>query len=150
MFQTPSFQNKKTLAFRLDAYYNTHIDGFGKGRILGREARQKNVIAYAGRNGVEPFTIWLEGLRDAEGRRRILVRITRVACGNYGDCAPVGDGVSELRLFFGPGYRIYFGEHENDVVVLLCGGDKGTQEKDIRMAKELWKEYLNNAHIQNI
>jgi putative addiction module killer protein len=60
---------------------------------------------------------------------------------------PAGEGVSELRLFFGSGYRVYFGEQDNQIVVLLCGGDKGSQGKDIEQAKTYWKEYLNHEHL---
>jgi putative addiction module killer protein len=105
----------------------------------------KRVIVYVGEEGHEPFTEWLTTLRDVQGRQRILVRIGRLEQGNFGDCAAVGDGVSELRLFFGPGYRVYFGEDENTVVVLLCGGDKGAQQRDIAQAKTYWKEYLRRA-----
>ena len=81
------------------------------------------------------------------GRKRILARLARLAQGNLGDCAPVGEGVSELRLFFGPGYRVYFGEQGNDLVVLLCGGDKDTQGQDIALAKDYWKEYQSDAKL---
>ena len=86
--------------------------------------------------------IWLVSLRDLMGRKRILARIARLEQGNFGDCEPVGEGVCELRLFFGSGYRVYFGEDENNIVVLLCGGDKGNQHQDIKQAKMYWKEYL--------
>ena len=106
----------------------------------------KRVIVYANDSGKEPFTEWLYGLRDVMGRKRILARVSRLQQGNYGDCEPVGEGVSELRLFFGSGYRVYFGEHGNDIVVLLCG-DKGSQSKDIQQAKAYWKEYLSHEQI---
>lgn len=105
----------------------------------------KRVIVYASDNAKEPFTEWIYGLRDVMGRKRILARVSRLQQGNYGDCEPVGDGVSELRMFFGSGYRVYFGEHGNDV--LLCGGDKGSQNKDIQQAKTYWKEYLSHERI---
>ena len=104
----------------------------------------KRVIVYANDNGEEPFTDWLYGLRDIVGRRRILARVSRLQQGNYGDCEPVGEGVSELRMFFGSGYRVYFGEQGNDIVVLLSGGDKGSQSNDIQQAKVYWKEYLSH------
>jgi len=107
----------------------------------------KRVIVYADDCEKEPFTEWLFGLRDVMGRKRILARVSRLQQGNYGDCEPVGEGVSELRLFFGSGYRVYFGEHGNDIVVLLCGGDKGSQSKDIQQAKAYWKEYLSHEQI---
>lgn len=105
------------------------------------------VIVYARENGKEPFTEWLYGLRDSVGRRRILARVSRLQQGNYGDCESVGEGVYELRLFFGPGYRVYFGEQENHIMVLLCGGDKGSQGKDIDQAKAYWTEYLSHEQL---
>jgi putative addiction module killer protein len=110
-------------------------------------AKPKRVIIYADDRGIEPFTDWLFSLRDLLGRKRILARVARLEQGNYGDCEPVGEGVSELRLFFGSGYRVYFGEDENNIVVLLCGGDKGSQHQDIKQAKSYWKEYLDNEKI---
>ena len=110
-------------------------------------AKPKSVIVYADEKGKEPFTDWLYGLRDIMGRKRILARIARLGQGNFGDCEPVGEGVSELRLFFGPGYRVYFGEDENSIVVLLCGGDKGSQNQDTRGAKACWKEYLSHEKL---
>jgi putative addiction module killer protein len=94
------------------------------------DAMPKRVIVYANDSAKEPFTEWLYGLRDVMGRKRILARISRLQQGNFGDCEPVGDGVNELRMFFGSGYRVYFGEHGTDIVVLLCGGDKGSQSKN--------------------
>ena len=72
---------------------------------------------------------------------------SRLEQGNFGDCASVGDGVSELRMFFGPGYRVYFGEHGDVVVILLCGGDKSSQNRDIEQAKTYWKEYLSHEEL---
>jgi putative addiction module killer protein len=106
----------------------------------------KQVIVYADDNGREPFTEWLNNLRDSAGRKRILARLFRLEQGNYGDCKPVGEGVRELRMFFGSGYRVYFGEHENDIVVLLCGGDKGSQDDDIQQAKVYWSNTLNRIN----
>jgi putative addiction module killer protein len=80
-----------------------------------KAARPRRVIVYSDDEGNEPFTEWLEDLRDVMGRKRILSRIARLEQGNFGDCAPVGEDVSELRLFFGPGYRVYFAEDEGDI-----------------------------------
>lgn len=112
-------------------------------------AEQKQVLFYSDKNGVEPLTKCRYNLRDSTGRLRILARLKRLEQGNYGDCQPVGNGVSELRLFFGSGYRIYFAEEEYNIIILLCGGDKNSQSKDIEKAKEYWKEYLNHGKIQN-
>lgn len=105
----------------------------------------KTVIVYQDDKGKEPFTDWLNGLRDQKGRRFILKRIGRLEQGLYGDCRSVGGGVSELRIFFGPGYRIYFGEKASHIVILLCGGDKDSQSRDIQNAKEYWKEYKDHG-----
>jgi len=109
----------------------------------------KQVVVYAKENGEEPFTEWLYSLRDVMARKRILVRVSRLQQGNYGDCEPVGEGVRELRMFFGSGYRVYFGEQDDAIVVLLCGGDKGSQRKDIEQAKVFWEEYLSHEQLQN-
>ncbi|MEZ5814401.1 MAG: type II toxin-antitoxin system RelE/ParE family toxin [Alphaproteobacteria bacterium] len=84
----------------------------------------KQVIVYQDESGKEPFTDWLNDLRDQKGRRAVLKRVGRLEHGLYGDCKPVGEGVSELRIFVGPGYRVYFGEEDGHIVVLLCGGDE--------------------------
>lgn len=104
---------------------------------MAQGVRPKTVIIYADENGTEPFTTWLEGLRDPSVRRRILVRLRRVEQGNYGDYKTVQDGVYELRFTFGPGYRVYFGEDGDTLVVVLGGGDKSTQSKDTRKSQGL-------------
>ncbi|HLY81209.1 MAG TPA: type II toxin-antitoxin system RelE/ParE family toxin [Caulobacteraceae bacterium] len=86
------------------------------------------------------FRAWLAGLRDLRARGRIAVRIDRLAEGNPGDVKSVGDGVSELRIDHGPGYRLYFTRQGALLVILLCGGDKSSQDRDIRQAKALAKE----------
>ncbi|MGK7932056.1 MAG: type II toxin-antitoxin system RelE/ParE family toxin [Microcystaceae cyanobacterium] len=105
----------------------------------------KILIVYQDADGNEPFTHWLNSLRDVQGRKRISVRLRRLEQGNYGDCQPIGEGVLELRMFFGPGYRVYFGEVGDTIVLLLCGGDKSSQKKDIETAKVYWREHLSNA-----
>jgi putative addiction module killer protein len=88
----------------------------------------------------ETFSQWLSGLRDARAKAEVARRVRRLALGNPGDVKPVGDGVSELRIHYGPGYRVYYVQRGNLLVVLLCGGDKGTQAKDIAAAVKLAKE----------
>jgi len=88
----------------------------------------------------DEFSDWVNNLRDRKARAIILRRISRLALGAFGDVEPVGEGVSELRIHFGPGYRAYFVRRGAEVVVLLCGGDKDTQARDIKRAKELAKE----------
>ena len=85
----------------------------------------------------EVFAKWLDGLRDVRARARILVRIKRLATGNPGDARPVGEGVSELRIDYGPGYRVYCKKRGREVVILLAGGDKRTQASDIKTALRL-------------
>jgi putative addiction module killer protein len=85
----------------------------------------------------EAYTIWFNGLRDTQARARVVVRVKRLALGNAGDVEPVGEGVSELRIHFGPGYRVYFIRRRATVIVLLGGGDKSTQKNDIAAAKTL-------------
>jgi putative addiction module killer protein len=86
------------------------------------------------------FSAWLAGLADRKGRARILARLTSAACGNLGDCEPVGEGVSEMRIHYGPGYRVYFVRNGATIYVLLNGGDKGSQKRDIERAKSLARE----------
>jgi putative addiction module killer protein len=85
----------------------------------------------------ETFSGWMRSLRDAQGRAVIARRIERMAAGNFGDHRSVGEGVSELRVPFGPGYRVYYTLRGKDLIVLLCGGDKGSQRRDIARAREL-------------
>jgi putative addiction module killer protein len=112
---------------------------------LAKIVEPKELVFYADENGNEPFQLWLDDLRDARNRRRILSRLVRVQQGNYGDVEPIGEGLSELRFFFGSGYRVYFGEDADNIVVILCGGDKASQNQDIENAKAYWQEYQNNA-----
>ncbi len=107
---------------------------------------EQEVRVYARSNGSEPFTEWLRGLRDGAGRNRVRQRIVRVRLGNFGDARSVGDGVHELRIHAGPGYRIYFGRDGDTVVILLCGGDKGSQTRDIERAQQYWRDYRSRSH----
>lgn len=88
----------------------------------------------------EVYVKWFNSLRDRQARAHIDIRIRRLSLGNPGDVKPVGEGVSELRIDYGPGYRIYFVQKGQSVIVLLAGGDKSTQGKDIRMALDLARE----------
>ena len=85
----------------------------------------------------EEYSEWFANLRDKQARARINLRIRRLSLGNPGDVKPVGEGVSELRIDHGPGYRVYFLQRDREVVILLAGGDKRTQQKDIETALEL-------------
>jgi putative addiction module killer protein len=105
------------------------------------EAKPRFVYSYETKSGHVPFAEWIDGFGDESEIAAIIVaRIERVENGNFGDVEGVGEGVFELRIDEGPGYRVYFGQ-SGDIVVLLTGGDKGTQNADIRKARVLWKEF---------
>ena len=99
------------------------------------------LLRYQRDDGREPFSDWLNGLRDKVAQARIRIRLRQVQAGNFGDSEPVGEGVIELRVHVGAGYRVYCGRHGKAIVLLLCGGDKGSQSADIKRAKELWSEW---------
>jgi putative addiction module killer protein len=88
------------------------------------------------------FTRWLRSLRDARARARIVARIDRMAAGNLGDAKPVGGGLSEMRVHHGPGYRVYFMQRGTALIILLCGGDKREQTKDIESARRIAQDWL--------
>jgi putative addiction module killer protein len=90
------------------------------------------------------FTAWFGRLRDANAKTRILVRIRRLGLGNPGDVKPVGEGISEMRILYGPGYRIYFQQRGNLLVILLCGGDKASQRADIARAKVIASQWTED------
>ena len=96
---------------------------------------------YVTESRISPFNEWLEGLKSREIRAIVRARLNRLRLGSFGDCKSVGDGVSELRIHLSPGYRVYFGKEGNTVVILLYGGTKGSQQRDIEKAKALWRVY---------
>lgn len=105
-----------------------------------KEARRKVLRNYQTRSGDIPFLEWLNHFKDPITRARIRHRLDRIELGNYGDSKSLGEGVCELRLDFGAGYRVYFAEQDEVIVILLAGGDKSTQVKDIKTAKLYWQE----------
>lgn len=121
---------------------------YNKSEYYMRHPGEKDVIVYTLPSGKKPVREWLDNMKDAVTRLRIWSRLSRLALGHYGDCKSVGDGVYELRLAFGPGYRIYFGEIGQDIIILLCGGDKSTQEKDIQKAKIYFQRVKGEHHEQ--
>ena len=92
-------------------------------------------------DGIIPFDRWIAKLRDARAKARVFTQIDRLALGLPGDWKPVGEGVCELRVSEGKGYRVYFARESQSVVILLCGGDKSTQNRDIELAKSYWRQY---------
>ena len=103
------------------------------------EAQPYTIEMYVTRTENVPFEEWLQGLRDARARTR--ARLARVRLGNLGDAHAVGGGVLELRIDYGPGYRVYYAQSGPATLLLLCGGDKTTQAADIRQAQTYWTEY---------
>lgn len=106
------------------------------------------VLEYITTKGESPLADWLRGL-DAPVWARVRTRIDRLARGNFGDAKSIGGGIFELRLDFGPGYRVYFGRQGSRVVILLCGGDKGSQSSDITKAKQYWADCKAGANDGN-
>ena len=104
------------------------------------------VLIYEDIGGKAPYAHWLDGLRDKQAAAKIEVRIRRIRLGNLGHWDPVGEGVGELKIDYGPGYRVYFGRVGSTFVVLLCGGDKKTQRKDIAKAKVFWQNFKERYH----
>jgi putative addiction module killer protein len=107
---------------------------------------EKEVITYHTQDGKEPFIDWLRSLRDMKVRQRIEARLKRIKYGNYGDHKHF-EGIIELRLHFGKGYRIYFGEEHGHLIILLAGGDKSSQKTDIDRAIEYWRDYHEQKKI---
>ena len=100
---------------------------------------QKILVDYQSSEGKRPFNEWFYSRNiDNKTRARILIRLNRLSLGNPGDCEPVGGGVFELKIDLGPGYRIYFAYQGSEIVILISGGDKSTQKKDIQKAIEYW------------
>lgn len=108
---------------------------------MGAKVTPREVVEYLDARGRSPFGVWLAELRDGRARNLIRKRVNRVRLGNLGDHRALVDGVKELRIHFGPGYRVYLGEDGSTIVVLLCGGDKRSQESDIEKATSYWREY---------
>ncbi|NVD96800.1 type II toxin-antitoxin system RelE/ParE family toxin [Massilia sp. BJB1822] len=104
------------------------------------------LLRYRRNDGREPFTEWLSSLRDKVAQARIRIRLRQLETGNFGDAASVGEGVMELRIHLGAGYRVYFAQHGKAIVILLCGGDKSSQSTDIRRAKEYWLDWKGREH----
>jgi putative addiction module killer protein len=106
------------------------------------------VRRYQTTEGAVPVTQWLDSLRDPEARARIVARIDRLQIGLPGDWRNLGGGVCELRVDYGPGYRLYYAQEGSTLILLLCGGDKRTQTKDIERAHAYWKDYKARSRPQ--
>jgi len=106
--------------------------------------RARKLVLYETVDGKCPWHEWFIELKDRKAQAAIDARLLRLERGQFGDCKRVGAGVSELRVHYGPGYRVYFGEDGDSLVALLCGGSKGTQKRDIARAKAYWAEYRSS------
>lgn len=98
--------------------------------------------------GADPFAVWFKALRDRQAQARVQVRLDRLERGLFGDVEPCGEGVWELRIDWGPGYRVYYGRAGSTAVLLLLGGDKRKQQADIKKAKEYWNDYQERTKTQ--
>lgn len=105
------------------------------------ETKARRLLKYVTEKGRCPFDDWVEGLKDKKTEAIVATRLNRVIQGNFGQCRKLEGGIQELKIDFGPGFRVYFAEDGETIVVLLCGGDKSTQSKDIAKAKEYWADY---------
>lgn len=113
-----------------------------------RKVNKKILRAYKTQIGIIPFLEWFNNLKDLSFKQRIKRRLDRLELGNFGDCESVGAGVLELRFKFGPGYRIYFTEKDDVIIILLCGGDKKSQKKDIKIAKDYMRDLKEGDYEQ--
>ena len=105
------------------------------------DAEPRDVEYYETQQGRVPCREWIDSLKDRRARAKIWARIDRVRLGNLGHCGSVGSGVMELKIDYGPGYRVYFGQVGSKLIILLCGGDKSTQQNDIAVAHSYWADY---------
>lgn len=103
-----------------------------------------DIEIYETPSGKRPFEIWIREIKEVHTRAKILTRLDRLKLGNFGDCKTIEEGVCELRIHYGPGIRVYYGKIGSKVILLLCGGDKGSQSRDITKAKE----YLNDYQLR--
>ena len=113
------------------------------------QIRPREVLIYTTPNGRSPYRQWYARIKDQKAQIALSNRITRLRTGNFGDFKRLDAGLYELRIHHGPGYRIYFGVFQNDLVILLCGGAKGTQQRDITRAKNYWNDFLERMKEQS-
>lgn len=110
------------------------------------EVKPRIVYNYQTISGNKPFGEWFASLKDRKTRSLVRIRINRLRLGNFGDCRHLGEGIYELRINYGPGYRVYFGDLDGENVILLCGGDKKTQTRDIEKARKYWQELRSRVY----
>ncbi len=103
--------------------------------------KERSILEYAHQSGKRPFQVWLNGLKDIKGRACIRKEINKLRLGLLSNTQPLRNGLFEIRIFFGPGYRVYFGKDDRNTIILLWGGDKGSQKRDIIKAEKYWNIY---------
>lgn len=113
-----------------------------------RAAVTRKAHEYILKDGKKPYSDWLLGLRDKRAAAKIVTAVRKMEAGNFGDSEPIGEGVSENKLHYGPGYRVYYALDGRELVVLLCGGDKSTQQADINQARVYWADYLERKKLE--
>lgn len=113
------------------------------------EAKEREIRIFYKASGASPYLDWFRRLKDTRAKQKIQARLARVRLGNLGKTNSVGEGVRELKIDFGPGYRVYFGEDGDTLVILLCGGDKSSQRDDIEKARQYWGEYKKEKKDAN-
>lgn len=111
----------------------------------GLEIQPRAILYYQTLSGNAPFREWYDALGDIDAQVAVRARLARLRRGLFGDCKPVGDGVYELRIFIGPGYRLYMGLKQRRWIILLCGGDKSSQRHDVETAKLYWADYVRRS-----
>ena len=105
------------------------------------------ISEYTDERGKSPYAEWLHSLRDVRAKAKIIMQVDKIELNLFGDVKPIGEGLSELRIHYGPGYRVYYVQEARQVFLLLCGGDKSAQSKDIKKAKAYWKDHKRrNEH----
>lgn len=104
---------------------------------------------YVQADGKIPYEKWFKKLKDRNAKAKIAARLDRVLLGNLGEWNTIGEGMYEMKINYGPGYRVYFGREGNELILLLCGGDKSTQQRDINKAKEYWNDYKRRQYETN-
>lgn len=107
---------------------------------MAKETRKRKALQF------DEFKEWLGGLRDSRAKAKVTLRVRQMEAGNLGDVEPIGEGVSEARIHYGPGYRLYFIEEGPVIIILLCGGNKNSQKRDIKQAKALAKEWKDSKN----
>jgi putative addiction module killer protein len=103
---------------------------------------------YLTAKGEDPYSAWLMALNDRHARARVAVRIGRMTSGNFGDVKPVGEGVWEARIDWGPGYRVYYAQAGKRLILLLCGGDKRKQQADIEASQQFWADWQSRRRVK--